>query len=287
MRASIVIPTFNRKEKVCLLLQRLAPQVSHDIEVIVVVDGSTDGTFEQLEKSQFDIKNLTLINQGNKGRAGARNSGAFSAKAPIIVFFDDDIIPTDSLLQDHIAAHKRFDIVVGGLKSKDIHGNKEMYIFSEYLNQKWTKDINQNVAPYITANNFSIKIEIFTSVGGFDERLNDSEDLDLAIRLTMKGYTISQLNELVAFLPLNATFSETFRRLKEYKAGRVVLNNTNPVVKDYIPSNVFPNPLKRLFFFLFSFSFLYRLVDQGFFLFLPKAWRMKIYDWMMTGNMMY
>lgn len=287
LTASIVIPTYNGREKVCALLQKIAKQVTGDIEVIVVVDGSTDKTIEEIEKSHFAIEHLFIIEQHNKGRSGARNSGVASARGEIIIFFDDDIIPTNRLIHNHLNEHKTHEIIVGGLKPYDNHRNNEMLLFSEYLNHKWTKDIESNTAPYITGANFSIKKRVFESLGGFDERLNDSEDLDLAVRLIRNGHQIMQRKELIAYIPLNATFAETFKRLKEYKKGRKVLNTTNPFVDDYVPSNPIKNPLKRLFFFFFSFSFLYYLVDIGVFVFLPKSWRMKLYDWMMTGNMLY
>lgn len=287
LSASIVIPTYNGKEKVCALLRTLSKQLTSEIEIIVVVDGSTDNTSDEIEKSHFEIEHLIVINQENKGRSGARNTGAALARGNFIIFFDDDIIPSDGLINSHLKAHVIHDIVVGALKSYDRHGNKEMFEFSEYLNQKWNVDIENNTVPYITAANFSIKKKVFQLLGGFDFRLNDSEDLDLAIRLTMKGYQIVYHKELIAYIPLNASFSETFNRIKEYKKGREVLNATNPSVKDYLPAAGIRNPLKRFFFFFFSFSFLYHLADKGFFIFMPKSWRMKLYDWMMTGNMMY
>lgn len=284
--ASVVIPTYNGREKVCSLLKKLVTQVTGDIELIVVVDGSTDGTAEEIKKLTLEVQNFVLIEQGNKGRSGARNSGAANARSPTIIFFDDDIIPAPNLIQRHIEAHKTIDIVVGALNSYNAHGNNEMLEFSEYLNKKWTIDIQNNTVPYITAANFSIKKKIFDLMGGFDNRLTDSEDLDLAVRIKNKGYQIIPREDLIAYITLNATFSETFNRLKEYKKGREVLHNINAYVKDYIPVEI-KNPLKRIFFYCFSFSILYRLADRGFFLFMPKGWRMKLYDWMMTGNMLY
>lgn len=284
--ASIIIPTYNGKEKVCSLLLKLAQQITSDMELVVVIDGSTDNTADEIRNLHLEIENLVLIEQENKGRSGARNRGVTAARSPLIIFFDDDIIPSPNLVQGHIDAQKKNVVVVGALKPYNLHRNKEMLEFSEYLNKKWTIDIQDSVTPYITAANFSIKKKIFESMGGFDGRLTDSEDFDLAIRIKNKGYQITHQTELVAYIPLNSTFSETFSRLKEYKKGRIVLHNINANAKNYTPVEI-RNPLKRIFFYFFSFPLLYHLADHRFFIFMPKNWRMKLYDWMMTGNMIH
>jgi glycosyltransferase involved in cell wall biosynthesis len=287
--ASVIVPTYNRVEMIMRVMTGLESQLTHSIELIVVIDGSKDDSFQRISERKWNIENLTVINQENKGRAGARNAGVAQAKGSILIFIDDDIIVTENFLNKHISAQKDQDIIVGKLIPEDVHGNREMYLFSEYLNEKWTDDLDvSEKPPYISAQNFSIKKSLFNQFNGFDERLRDSEDLDLAFRLHNAGYEIFHSKEVIAKVPLNASFKETFLRVREYKKGREELAKTDSLAgkvlgetKDKV------HPFKKIIFFFFSFPFWYKLVDMNFFIFLPQKVRFKLYDWMMTANMIY
>jgi glycosyltransferase involved in cell wall biosynthesis len=287
--ASVVVPTYNRAEKAMNIIQGLEPQMTDNLELIVVIDGSKDDTFQRISSKKWSIKNLRIINQENKGRAGARNAGVIEAKGEIIIFVDDDIIVTENFLQGHIEAQKSNDVVVGALESADVSGNLEMLLFSDYLNAKWTSNLPaKDKLPYISAQNFSIKKSLFNQFNGFDNRLNDSEDLDLAFRLDAAGIEIFHSPKVIAKVPINDKFSVSLLRIKEYKKGREVLAKTDSLAgkalgetKDKV------HPLKKVVFFFFSFSFWYKLVDLNFFTFLPKKVRFRLYDWMMTANMIY
>ena len=87
---SVVIPVYNGEKTIvqtieCLLRQSLAPD-----EIIVVDDGSTDGTRETLRK--FDQR-ITLLTQLNSGPASARNRGVRAAKSAFVAFTDSDCLP--------------------------------------------------------------------------------------------------------------------------------------------------------------------------------------------------
>ena len=105
---TVVIPTYNRKNilKKCLnaLFDQTYPQ--SDYEVIVVDDGSTDGT-EEIVK--FLINNspciLRYFKQEHKGPAAARNLGIKNANGKIILFIGDDIIATPNLIVEHMKRH--------------------------------------------------------------------------------------------------------------------------------------------------------------------------------------
>lgn len=106
-RLSVIIPTYNRKDQLALCLDRLNNQDTADsaYEVIVVDDGSTDGT-DQLVKNAATNYQLKYIRQDNGGPGSARNRGVHEAGTDIVTFIGDDILVTTGFVRQHLAAHK-------------------------------------------------------------------------------------------------------------------------------------------------------------------------------------
>jgi glycosyltransferase involved in cell wall biosynthesis len=287
---SVVIPTYNGAKKITKLLQKLAIQTFSDFETIIVNDGSTDNTLETIRQFNFPLKNLQVVDQINKGRAGARNSGAEIANGEILLFIDDDIVPSDDLVEIHYKAQQNHDIVVGLLESMNISGNKEVLAYAEYNNNKWNTDIHERSTEifYITANNFSIKKKTFFDVSGFDSRLKDAEDFDLAVKLKERNYQIFYEPKATALHMLPMSFKETMKRAREYGKARDALIKLNPSVAKY-----YSNPshkiaaYKKPFFYFFTFPLLIKLADKNMMTLLPKKLRFKIYDMMMTAHTIF
>lgn len=93
---SVVIPTYNRASVLEETLRScVANAISTDIELIVIDDGSTDGTAETLSRLEHEIPNLVWRTRLNGGPGTARNLGASLAKHPVVLFMGDDIKPVD------------------------------------------------------------------------------------------------------------------------------------------------------------------------------------------------
>ena len=103
-KVSVIIPTYNRKGLLCETLNSLAQQTypSDHFEVIIVDDGSTDGTAAITAESFPFI--LRYFSQSNQGDATARNLGAQQSQADILVFLDDDILVEPGYLTHLIQA---------------------------------------------------------------------------------------------------------------------------------------------------------------------------------------
>lgn len=99
---SVVIPTYNKINRLKLTLASIDKQKldRERYEIIIVNDGSTDGTMEYLENRKTEW-NLKLINQQNQGRSAARNAGVLAAKGEFILFSDDDCIMRPDFLSNH------------------------------------------------------------------------------------------------------------------------------------------------------------------------------------------
>ena len=87
MNISVVIPTYNRKELLKRSIDSVINQTIKPSEIIIVDDGSNDGT-EAMVKKKYD--SLKLIQQKNKGASAARNSGIKASSGEWICFLDSD-----------------------------------------------------------------------------------------------------------------------------------------------------------------------------------------------------
>ncbi len=107
---SVVIPTYNRKPILQKCLRALEHQqlrsdgVVSGYEVVLVDDGSTDGTLEWLEAHSSEFPHVRSHSQDHMGPAAARNLGVEKAIGDTIIFIDSDLVVTEHFLQAHADA---------------------------------------------------------------------------------------------------------------------------------------------------------------------------------------
>jgi len=129
---SVVIPTYNRKPILEKCLKALETQVFTDskvrnYEVLVVDDGSTDGTREWLTESQGLFPHVQLLSMAHSGPAAARNLGIEKAQGDTIVFIDSDLVVTETFLQSHA------DCLVEGQKKTEQRSLIYLWQSDQYL----------------------------------------------------------------------------------------------------------------------------------------------------------
>ena len=105
MFISVVIPTFNRRDILEKCLRALESQNTGseiaDYEVVLVDDGSTDGTPDWIRSSAAALPRVRLIEQSHGGPAEGRNRGVAHARGDVIVFIDSDLVVTPTFLACH------------------------------------------------------------------------------------------------------------------------------------------------------------------------------------------
>src|SRR5437868_3570039 len=114
---SIIVPTYQRRDMVREAIYALSG-LAYDgpIEIIVVVNGSTDGTAESVAKLDCRRQIRVVELQPNRGPAGARNRGASEATGDILLFLDDDMICDPNLVQQHARMYlEGADAVTGNI----------------------------------------------------------------------------------------------------------------------------------------------------------------------------
>lgn len=199
VRISVVVPTFQRRELVAALVRALGEQdYDRPFEVIVVVDGSTDGTAAALAALDLPPRLvLRVVSQPNRGAARARNRGAAEASGEILLFLDDDMTPDPRLLREHDLSHAQgADVVSGAIP---LHPDSPPGLLSDgvraWADARARRCAEPSSVPRfddIVSGQMSVRRELFRELGGFDERFTTAgsygnEDADLGYRLVARG----------------------------------------------------------------------------------------------------
>jgi GT2 family glycosyltransferase len=191
--ASVVVPTFNRRASLVRTLEALAKQgpVTSSLEVVVVDDGSTDGTFEWLQQARYPYR-LKPLRQANGGPAKARNAGVEAATAPLVIFIDDDTEPLPGLVDEHLAAHREADnlVVSGPLGSLPSYSQPWVTWEQRQVERQYKAMRQGEWAPTFRqfwTGNASVARKHLLAAGGFDDSFRRAEDVELGLRLRKLG----------------------------------------------------------------------------------------------------
>jgi serine acetyltransferase/GT2 family glycosyltransferase len=193
-RVSVVVATFNRPELLVRLLGDLAKQTvdPDDFEVIVVDDGSRLDPAPAARALKVPFP-LTIHRQINQGAAVARHKGVELAKAPIVLFIDDDMHVPPQLVAEHLRVHEKDPraAVLGRIREDEsvrlaLHERFHSRILDQFI-----EDVRSGKTKIRGTNvytgNFSVRREAYLRVGGFDPTLRRSEDAELGVRLEKDG----------------------------------------------------------------------------------------------------
>jgi GT2 family glycosyltransferase len=247
-RASVVIPTFRRKRSLLRALNALATQTiaPDEYEVIVVIDGSDDGSREAVE-SLSPAHDLRVLWQGKRGRAAACNTGVAVAQGELIVLLDDDMEATPGFLEAHLRAHPPGSrIAVIGAAPVSI--TPELPPHVKYIGEKFNAHLEQLAragGPLklrdFYSGNFSIRRELFDAVHGFDERFTvyGNEDLELSIRLTAAGVRLVYEPSAIAMQSYDKDFDGLARDNVAKGRTAVLLARLHPSARDELKLGTF------------------------------------------------
>lgn len=185
MRFTIQLCTYNRAHLLGRVLGACFDQTVDPAtyEVVLVNDGSPDGTREVIERAQgLATCRFTVIHQANAGLARARNAGIAQAIGDRIAFIDDDILPTPVFVAEHLASDAAHgDVVVRGAVI-----NTES--FDALPPPVWTPaNYSGN---WFWTSNVSVRRSRLDAAGGrFDESFSEYgwEDIELGLRLRALG----------------------------------------------------------------------------------------------------
>ena len=272
---SVIIPTYNNKEILRMVLKSLMLQRCRKTvyEIIVIDDGSSDGTKQLVENMKKDFQNLRYYYQEDKGfRAGqARNLGAKNAKGKLLIFLDDDSVAHPNLIYNHMLSHKNADVVLGYNASYGSNENYDIKMIESLLQDRNNLDklkvinefrhnlfMNKNLNNSKSNNkiwwvfatgNMSILKKDFDNFK-FDEDFVGwaEEDVELGYRLYKQGKKICLIPDCLAFnIRLQIKGMEhmlTKEKFISTTKNEVLLYKKHPFpeVKDYVADRYYNAP---------------------------------------------
>jgi|tagenome__1003787_1003787.scaffolds.fasta_scaffold20963980_3 GT2 family glycosyltransferase len=193
---SVIIPTHNRREMLEDLLRSLRSQTYPvtNLEIVICADDCRDGTASMLKEE--DPLLVTVLELPGVGPAEARNAGARMARAPLLVFLDDDVLPTPGLIEAHVRAQEdNPGSVVLGPYPPVPWASQSLSRLA--VRRWWTEHFATMAEPGhriwfsdVLTGNLSVPAEIWQDVGGLNARLRAREDYELGIRLMRAGIPI-------------------------------------------------------------------------------------------------
>jgi GT2 family glycosyltransferase len=190
MLFSVVIPTYNRLEFLPRALESVWAQTNRDFEVIVIDDGSTDGTLEWLAPQSEHVR---ILQQHNRGPGAARNLGWREAQGDYIAFFDSDDIWLPWSLDTFAALINKYDgpAVLGAkLLEFEVETELQSIRFEVARAEPFPDYFTASHTGYsVGAGMAVVRRDALLASGGFIEERVNAEDHDLIFRLgTQKGF---------------------------------------------------------------------------------------------------
>jgi glycosyltransferase involved in cell wall biosynthesis len=195
MLVSIIIPTYNRARTIGPVVESALAQTYPNIEVIVVDDGSFDGTEEALVAYRDRIQ---FIYQENAGPSAARNRGVAAAKGEILAFLDSDDFWLPEKIQRQIDVFRAVGpdlcCVICSAAVKDASGSLIGNTFEmsglilPVATGIWSNPQEVLATRFVLFNQVvAVRRRIFEEVGGFNTKLRLLEDYELAMKLSVIG----------------------------------------------------------------------------------------------------
>lgn len=195
MKISVVIPTYNRKKYIKRAIDSVVHQSYKPFEIIVIDDGSTDGTYELIKQS-YSSSQISLKKQKNKGVSAARNKGVKLANGDWIAFLDSDDEWFENKLELQVREIKKSKTFI--CHTNEIWIRNGIRVNQMKKHQKYGGAIFKKCLDICRISPSSVMIHrrIFDEIGLFDEDLIICEDYDLWLRISSK-YPVLYLDSML------------------------------------------------------------------------------------------
>ena len=182
MKASVVIATRNRKDNLRRAIASAVLQ-SEPVEILVLDDGSTDGTSDMV-RSEFPNVRLHRT-QGSLGHVAQRNRGALLCSTGFIFSIDDDAEFSSPRVVEHTLSgfsHPRVAAIA--IPYSEPHRSKDEFQKAPHADAIWVTDSFRGTSQ-------ALRRDVFLAIGGYREQIvHQGEEMDFCIRLLNNGYVV-------------------------------------------------------------------------------------------------
>ena len=190
---SIVLPTYNEKDTIALLVEEILRRISSDSEIIVVDDDSPDGTGDIVEKVGEKDLRVRLLRRKERGLTSALRAGIDSARHDTVIWLDADFAHPPEVIPDLINAPADLDIVVasryitGGHDGRDSKIRRLASVALNRVGQWWVRSSVRDLSSgFVRARKEVLKDLDFQGTYG-------DYCIDFLVRAERKGFKIKEI----------------------------------------------------------------------------------------------
>lgn len=240
---SVIIPLYNKEAFIEQTLKHVLSQSFTDFEIIIVNDGSTDGSIEKI--NLLKDNRIRILHQKNQGVSVARNKGMELAEGKYFCFLDADDEWTENYLENLYHTILKFpDAEMYCSRYKTIIGKKKF----AYCN---LIDLPENYEGFVTdffkssiisrvAHTSAVAVDrnVFRTIGGFDIEISSGQDLDYWIRIALRYSVVicKNITLIYNYLHYNQSLSKTNinnKKLPDFEKF-AVYEKINPSLKKFL-----------------------------------------------------
>jgi glycosyltransferase involved in cell wall biosynthesis len=234
---SVIVPTRERRAALQRMLESLSRQTAaaETFEVIVAIDGSTDGTEEMLGSFEAPFA-LRRLSGPRRGRAAACNAAFALARGEIVIVLDDDMTVVPEFVERHRCHHSPGSrlCVLGAVP---VELNRSSARAARYVQAKFANHLARlpeadhlNLPRSFYTGNASLRAEVLREAGGFDESFTvyGNEDVELALRLRATGVELRYDPDALAHQEYDKDLRGLERDTFEQGRSTVLLARSHP-----------------------------------------------------------
>jgi glycosyltransferase involved in cell wall biosynthesis len=252
---SVVIPTYNRLQKVTAALESVLVQSYSSFEVIIVDDGSGDGTRQHVERlissQSGEAPTVRYIYQLNQGSSAARNRGIAEARGEWIAFLDSDDTWHPDKLKWQVRAVEIYENVCGacitdarlvnnsGMETTSFHETGKSYAQEIGL----VENVVENLArlfEHFWVTSLFVRSELARQIGGFDPSIQFCEDQDFNFRLSLIT-SICYVNKVLVQLDRSAESST----IRPWEKVEVRLQNQQRMLEKWLKDTTLTSKVRN------------------------------------------
>jgi glycosyltransferase involved in cell wall biosynthesis len=223
---SVIVPAYNAAATLAEQLDALAAQqYDGDWELVIVDNGSTDGTADLARRYRDRFRAFTLVDGGSRrGHSAPRNAGAIAARGELLAYCDADDVVAPGWVQAMADAARHYDLIGGWLDVGPLNDET-----TRSWHQPWPRDrLRSWLLPCAVSANFAIWADVLRDLGGWSSEYEaGAEDTELSWRAQLAGFRLGFAPDAVVYYRYRSGLWETARQ------GYAVGVNSERILRDF------------------------------------------------------